>query len=126
MWNVQKVMLIFALLSVFSCSLNKLVGSWEFIELYEGVIPKIDTLKNKQNRSRYGNGILSFHKNNSFSSKELTGGYLHQNNLLKIKYADDKDTTQMKISYISKDHLLLSSLSGKPTAWFYKKVKYQK
>lgn len=126
MLNVQKVMLIFALLSVFSCSSNKLVGSWEFIELYEGVIPKIDTLKNKQNRSRYGNGILSFHKNNSFSSKELTGGYLHQNNLLKIKYADDKDTTQMKISYISKDHLLLSSLSGKPTAWFYKKVKYQK
>lgn len=126
MLNVQRIMAIFVLLSIFSCSSNKLVGSWEFIELYEGAIPKIDTLKNKQNRSRYGNGILSFHKNNSFTSKDLTGNYLHKGNLLKMKYSDGKDTAQMKISYINKDYLLLSSISEKPVAWFYKKTKSQK
>ena len=126
MLNVQKLLAILILLSISSCSTNKLIGSWEFIEVYEGVIPKVDTLKNKQNHSRYGNGILSFYNNNSFTSKELTGNYVHQNNLLKMKYSDGKDTLQMKISYINKDYLLLSSVSEKPNAWFYKRLRGKK
>jgi hypothetical protein len=124
--NVQRLFAVITLWSISSCSSNKLIGSWEFIEAYEGTISKVDTLKTKQNHSRYGNGVLSFYKNNSFISKELTGNYVHQNNLLKMKYSDDKDTLQMKISYINKDYLLLSSLSEKPNTWFYKKLRGKK
>ena len=126
MLNVQRLFAIVALLSISSCSSNKLIGSWEFIDAYEGTIPKVDTLKNKQNHSRYGNGVLSFHKNNSFTSKELTGNYTHQNNLLKMKYSDSKDTLQMKISYINTDYLLLSSVTEKPNTWFYKRIRDKK
>lgn len=124
--NVPRLLAVIALLSISSCSSGKLIGSWEFIEAYEGTIPKVDTLKTKQNHSRYGNGILSFYSNNSFTSKELTGNYVHQNNLLKMKYSDGKDTVQLKISYINKDYLLLSSGSEKPNAWFYKRVRGKK
>jgi hypothetical protein len=40
-----------------------------------------------------------------------------------MKYNDDKEVTPMKISGISKDHLLLFSLAGSPKTWFYKKIK---
>lgn len=123
---MQRLFLVVILLCISSCSSNKLIGSWEFIEAYEGTTPNIDTLKNKQNHSRYGNGILSFYGNNSFTSKELTGNYVYQNKLLKMKYSDGKDTIQMKVSYINKDYLLLSSGSEKPNAWFYKKIKGKK
>ncbi|WP_347219230.1 hypothetical protein [Chryseobacterium sp.] len=123
---MQRLFFVVILLCISSCSSHKIIGSWEFIEVYEGTVPNIDTLKNKQNHSRYGNGVLSFHKNNSFTSKELTGNYVHQNNLVKMKYSDGKDTLQMKISYIDKDYLLLSLGSGKPDTWFYKRIKDKK
>ncbi|MEJ5104243.1 MULTISPECIES: hypothetical protein [Chryseobacterium] len=126
MLNIKRLLAVAVLLSIYSCSSNKLIGSWEFIELYEGTVPKIDTLKNKQNRSRYGTGILSFHPNNSFDSKDLTGNYQKENNLLKMKYNESKDTIRMKIAYINKDYLLLSSMSEKSDTWFYKKIKAKK
>jgi hypothetical protein len=45
---------------VISCSSNKLSGSWEFIDIYEGEIRNTDTLKTQTNNSRYGTGILTF------------------------------------------------------------------
>lgn len=124
--NVQRLFAVIFLLSISSCSSKRLIGSWEFIELYEGTVPKIDTLKNKQNHSKYGTGILSFHQNNSFDSRDLTGNYQSKNTLVKMKYSEGKDTVQMKISYINKDYLLLSSMSEKPYTWFYKRIKYKK
>ncbi|AZB11233.1 hypothetical protein EG344_21545 [Chryseobacterium sp. G0162] len=126
MLNIERLLIIVILLFISSCSSNKLIGSWEFIELYEGTVPKIDTLKNKQNHSKYGTGILSFHQNKSFNSKELTGNYQNKDTLLKMKYNEGKDTVKMKIAYINKEYLLLSSISEKPNTWFYKRMKYKK
>lgn len=126
MLNVKRLLIMVVLLFISSCSSNKLIGSWEFIELYEGTVPKIDSLKSKQNDSKYGTGILSFHQDNSFTSKELTGNYQNKNTLLKMKYSEGKDTVQMKISFINKDYLMLSSTSEKPNTWFYKRIKDKK
>lgn len=45
--------LCFALLCIFSCSSRKLVGSWEFIDIYDGEIRQTGTLKTRTGNSRY-------------------------------------------------------------------------
>lgn len=52
-----------------------------------------------------------------------SGSYQIENNLLKMKYNDDKNITSMKISSVSKNYLLLFSMAGSPETWYYKKVK---
>lgn len=111
------------LLLTASCSSNKLSGSWEFIDIYDGEIRQTDTLKTQTNNSRYGTGILTFYQNKTFSSMGNSGTYQMESNLLKMKYSDAEDTTTMKISNVSKDYLLLFSMTGSPKTWFYKKVK---
>lgn len=115
--------LCFALLSVFSCSSRKLVGSWEFIDIYDGEIRQTDTLKTRTGNSRYGAGILTFYQDKTFTSIGNSGTYQAENDLLKMKYSDAEDTVSMKISHLSKDELLLFSITGSPKTWFYKKVK---
>jgi hypothetical protein len=123
MFKLKPILFYFLLLFATSCSSNKLSGSWEFIDIYDGEIHQTDTLKTKKNNSRYGTGILTFYKDKTFSSVGDSGTYQVENNLLKMKYNDDKESTSMKISGISNDHLLLFSLAGSPKTWFYKKIK---
>ena len=126
MLNVKRLFAVAALLCISSCSTNKLIGSWEFIEVYEGVIPKVDTLKNKQNQSKWGTGVLEFYSNRYFVSMDQRGRYQNEGKWLKMKYNNSKDTTRLKISYINKDYLLLSSTSEKPNTWFYKRRRDKK
>ncbi|WP_167375212.1 hypothetical protein [Chryseobacterium oleae] len=80
---------------------------------------EIDTLKSKENNSKYGTGTLTFNKDNSFTSMEESGSYQRKSKTLKMKYPA-VDTVVMNISYVSKDYLLLSA--GKdPKTWFYRK-----
>jgi hypothetical protein len=60
---------------VTSCSSNKLSGSWEFIDIYEGEIRNTDTLKTQTNNSRYGPGILTFYQDKTFTSMGNSGTY---------------------------------------------------
>ncbi|MDR6923879.1 MULTISPECIES: hypothetical protein [Chryseobacterium] len=103
-----------------SCKIQKLEGSWEFIEVYDKVLNNVDTLKNKENHSKAGTGTLIFHNNGSFEVMENKGSYWNKKNVLKMKYSQNKDTIVMKISYVSRDHLLLSD-EKKPTTWFYRR-----
>lgn len=123
MFKLKPILFYFLLLFAASYSSNKLSGSWEFIDIYDGEIHQADTLKTKTNNSRYGTGILTFYQDKTFSSMGNSGTYEIENNLLKMKYNDDKEATSMKISGINKDYLLLFSLAGSPKTWFYKKVK---
>lgn len=123
MFKPKSIFFYFLLFLTASCSSNKLSGSWEFIDIYDGEINKIDILKNKTNNSRYGTGILTFYQNKNFISMGNKGTYHVENNVLKMKYNDDEKVTPLKISYINKDHLLLFSMIGSPKTWLYKKVK---
>ncbi|WP_454045607.1 hypothetical protein [Chryseobacterium sp. Marseille-Q8038] len=123
MLKLKPILFYFLLLFTASCSSNKLSGSWEFIDIYEGEIRNTDTLKTKTNNSRYGTGILTFNQNKTFSSMGNSGTYQLEKNLLKMKYNGDEKVTLMKISKVSKDNLLLFSMAGSPKTWFYKKVK---
>lgn len=114
------------LISITSCSSNKLVGSWEFVDIYDGEIRYADSLKSKNNSSGYGTGILTFHKDGSFDSMGNSGNYKKEKKLLNMKYTDGTDTTKMKISYISQDYLFLFSVLKAPKTWVYKKVKSDK
>ncbi|MDR6458303.1 hypothetical protein J2786_001396 [Chryseobacterium vietnamense] len=123
MFKTQPILFYFLLLLMASCSSNKLSGSWEFIDIYDGEIRNTDTLKNKTNNSRYGTGVLTFYRDKTFSSMGNSGIYQVDSNLLKMKYSDDENVTPMKISSVSKNYLLLFSMAGSPKTWFYKKVK---
>lgn len=123
MFQPKSILFYFLLFLTISCSSNKLSGSWEFIDIYDGEINRVDTLKNKTNNSRYGTGILTFYRDETFTSMGNNGTYQIENNLLKMKYNDDEKTIPMEIFYISKEHLLLFSMAGSPKTWFYKKVK---
>lgn len=123
MFKLKSILFYFLLLFVVSCSSNKLYGSWEFIDIYDGEISNTDTLKNKTNNSRYGTGVLTFYQDKTFSSMGNKGTYQIENNLLKMKYNDDENVTPMKISGVSKNYLLLFSMTGSPKTWFYKKIK---
>lgn len=125
MFKLKSILFYFLLFLVISCSSNKLSGSWEFIDIYEGEIRNTDTLKTQTNNSRYGTGILTFYQNKTFSSMGSSGTYQIENNLLKMKY-NDETITPMKISNVSKNYLLLFSMAGSPKTWFYKKVKEKK
>ncbi|MCQ9639135.1 hypothetical protein MP478_07000 [Chryseobacterium sp. WG14] len=76
----------------------------------------------KRKISQYKTAVLTFHKDRSFSSMDDSGIYQKENNILKMKYNDLKDTVQMKITYISRDYLLLFSMTKNPKTWFYKKL----
>ncbi|MCT2564307.1 hypothetical protein [Chryseobacterium herbae] len=116
---VKFIFIIFSFLSLSSCTSSRLLGSWEFIDLYDGVVTEIDTLKSKENNSKYGTGTLTFNKDNFFISMEESGSYQRKNKTLKMKYPA-VDTVVMNISYESKNYLLLSA--GKdPKTWFYRK-----
>lgn len=115
----------FFLLFTFFCTPTQLIGSWEFIDIYNGEVHQVDSLKYKQDISKYGTGILTFHKDKSFNSMGQTGNYQKKNELLRMKYHDSKDTVQMKISYVSEDYLLLFSMTKNPKTWAYKKAKNQ-
>jgi len=110
----------FALLLLSSCKTQKLEEDWEFIEVYSGIINHVDTLKDKENHSKAGTGTLIFHKNGSFASMENKGNYWKMKDVLKMKYDQDKDTIVMKVSYVSRDYLLLSDEKN-PTTWFYRR-----
>lgn len=111
------------LLIVCSCKSDKIVGSWEFIEVYQGTeITQINTLKLKKNTSVKGRSLLIFNNDNTFSSLESKGNFLKYGKILKMKYPELKDTTSLQISYIDKNYLLLSSVKGKYTTWYYKRV----
>ncbi|WP_072923898.1 hypothetical protein [Chryseobacterium sp. OV279] len=113
------ILVFFSFLFLSSCTSSRLLGSWEFIDLYDGVVTEIDTLKSKENNSKYGTGTLTFNIDNSFISMEESGNYRRKNKILKMKYPA-VDTVVMNISHISKDYLLLSA--GKdPKTWFYRK-----
>ncbi|TZF98747.1 hypothetical protein FW781_02135 (plasmid) [Chryseobacterium panacisoli] len=126
MFKLKSILFYFLLLFAASCSSNKLIGSWEFIDIYDGEIRQADSLKAKTNNSRYGTGILTFYQDKTFSSMGNSGTYQIKNNLLKMKYSDAENTVSMKISNVSKYDLLLFSMSGSPKTWFYKKVKERK
>lgn len=112
------------ILCLSSCKSKNIVGSWEFVEVYEGVIiNNIDTLKSKENNSKKGKGVLKLDDNQYFTSMDLKGNYQKSKNLLKLKYSTDNDTVLMNISYLDKNYLLLSSKKGNPTTWFYRKIK---
>ncbi|MGN7757371.1 hypothetical protein ACTJIV_07820 [Chryseobacterium sp. 22532] len=116
---VTLILISFSILLLSSCGSSKLLGSWEFIDLYDGVVTEIDSLKSKENNSRYGTGTLTFDKDSSFTSMEEKGSYQRKNKILKMKYPA-LDTVIMNISYLSKNYLLLSA--GKyPKTWFYRK-----
>ena len=118
------VLVFLLLLTLSSCKSNKILGSWEFIEVYQGVeIKNVDTLKLKQNTSKKGSGILSFNENQTFTSLESKGDHKIEGKVLKMKYVELKDTISLKVSYLDKDYLLLSSFKNMPTTWFYKKIK---
>ncbi|MGX5684198.1 hypothetical protein ACWKWW_06515 [Chryseobacterium cucumeris] len=123
MFQFKSILFYFLLFLIISCSSNKLSGSWEFIDIYEGEISQTDTLKTKTNNSRYGTGILTFYQDKTFSSMGNNGTYQTEKNLLKMKYNDDENVTPMKISGVDKNYLLLFSMSGSPKTWFYKKIK---
>ncbi|WP_330746533.1 hypothetical protein [Chryseobacterium sp. CP-77] len=123
MFQFKSILFYFLLFLIISCSSNKLSGSWEFIDIYDGEISQTDTLKTKTNNSRYGTGILTFYQDKTFSSMGNNGTYQIENNLLKMKYNDDENVTPMKISGVDKNYLLLFSMSGSPKTWFYKKIK---
>lgn len=108
------------LLLLSSCKTKELVGNWEFIEVYDGIVNHIDTLRNKENHSKEGTGTLVFHKNGVFNSMENKGYYRKKKAVLKMKYSEDKDTLAMKVSYISRNYLLLSDERSSKT-WFYRK-----
>ncbi len=57
MFKLKSIFFYFLLFMVTSCSSNKLSGSWEFIDIYEGEIRNTDTLKTQTNNSRYGTGF---------------------------------------------------------------------
>ena len=120
--NLSLVFLL--LLTLSSCKSNKIVGSWEFIEVYQGLeIKNIDTLKLKKNTSKKGSGILRFNEDQTFKSFESKGDYKRDGKVLKMKYVELKDTISLKVSYLDKNYLLLSSIKNIPTTWFYKKIK---
>lgn len=126
---MSKLKLLFTglfLLCVFSCSSSKILGSWKFIEVYDGEIRHIDHLKMKNGHSKYGSGILTFHQNGTFSSMEDTGNYQQKKAMLMMKYKEGTDTAQMKISYLSHEYLFLYSTTKAPKTWVYKKVESQK
>ncbi|MDQ1856290.1 lipocalin family protein [Chryseobacterium sp. WLY505] len=123
MFQFKSILFYFLLFLIISCSSNKLSGSWEFIDIYDGEISQTDTLKTKTNNSRYGTGILTFYQDKTFNSMGNNGTYQIENKLLKMKYNDDENITPMKISNVSKNYLLLFSMAGSPKTWFYKKVK---
>ncbi|WP_157967968.1 lipocalin family protein [Chryseobacterium elymi] len=103
-----------------SCKSSSLLGPWEFIDVYEGKLTKIDTLQSKKNNSKYGTGVLEFNKDNSFTSLGNKGKYSKDDQKLKMKYDDGQDTVVMNISYLSKNYLLLSN-GNSPKTWFYRK-----
>ncbi|WP_114822326.1 hypothetical protein [Chryseobacterium sp. KLBC 52] len=123
MFQLKSILFYLLLFLIISCSSNKLSGSWEFINIYDGEIHQTDTLKSKTNNSRYGTGILTFYQDKTFTSMGNNGTYQIENKLLKMKYNDDENITPMKISNVSKNYLLLFSMAGSPKTWFYKKVK---
>lgn len=123
MFKLNSILFYLLLILTACCSSNKLSGSWEFIDVYDGEMHNTDTLKTKTHNSRYGTGILTFYQDKTFSSMGNRGTYQIENNLLKMKYNDDENVTPMKISDVSKNYLLLFSMAGSPKTWFYKKVK---
>jgi hypothetical protein len=123
--NLFKFLLIGIIILVLSsCESKNIVGSWEFVEVYNGVvINNVDTLKLKQNNSKYGTGKLIFNKDNSLISMDSKGSYERKHDILIVKYNDSENPAELKISYLDKDYLLLSSINEKPTTWFYRKTK---
>ena len=81
--------------------------------------------------SKYGTGKLIFLKNNSFISKtskhdDILGFYKLEDNNLKMKYDDSEDTVVMKVNYLDKKHLLISTIGKSKYTWFYKSKKNEK
>jgi len=112
------------ILFLYSCKSAGIGGSWEFIEVYDGfVINSVDTLKLKQNNSKYGSGKLIFNKDHSLISMSSPGSYEQKGDQLLIKYNGVEKPALLKISYIDKDFLLLSSEKEVPATWFYRKIK---
>ncbi|QBJ85524.1 hypothetical protein DDI74_04295 [Chryseobacterium gleum] len=60
MFQPKSILFYFLLFLTISCSSNKLSGSWEFIDIYDGEINRVDTLKkqNKQFKVRNWNPLL--------------------------------------------------------------------
>ncbi|MGH1517320.1 hypothetical protein ACQ76T_07450 [Chryseobacterium sp. JK1] len=75
----------------------------------------------KNDSSKYGNGMLTFHKDGTFSSMQDTGVYQKKKELLMMKYKDGTDTARMKISYLSSKYLFLYSTTKAPKTWVYEK-----
>ncbi|WP_267402958.1 MULTISPECIES: hypothetical protein [unclassified Chryseobacterium] len=124
MKKINFTIIFLLLLILSSCKTRKIIGSWEFIEVYQGVtITKVDSLKSKKNTSVKGEGILIFNDDSTFNSMDSKGKYRRKGMILKMKYPELKDTTSLKISYIDKNYLLLSAIKNEPMTWFYKKVK---
>lgn len=118
--SAQFIVLCFSFILWSSCTSSRLQGSWEFIDLYDGELTHVDSLKSKENNSTYGKGILTFYKDHSFSSLESTGQYREDRQKLKMKYSDGADTVVMNISHLSRNYLLLSA-GKQPKTWFYRK-----
>ncbi|MDR6547005.1 hypothetical protein J2810_003075 [Chryseobacterium rhizosphaerae] len=112
----------FLLFLMFSCSSNQLIGSWQFVDVYDGEKLEVSPLIQEEKTSQHETAVLTFHKNRSFSSMDDSGVYQKKNNILKMKYNDLKDTAQMKITYINHDYLLLFSMTKNPKTWLYKKL----
>ncbi|MCA6066460.1 hypothetical protein JI747_004660 [Chryseobacterium sp. RG1] len=72
-FKLSLIVIVFLFLS--SCKSKNVVGAWEFIEVYEGVINNTDTLKAKENNSKKGTGTLIFNDNQTFTSMDLKGDY---------------------------------------------------
>ncbi|MPS64346.1 MAG: hypothetical protein DI622_07540 [Chryseobacterium sp.] len=79
-------LIVIAVLFLSSCKSKNILGSWEFIEVYEGiVINNIDALKTKENNSEKGMGILVFNDNQTFTSMDLKRELSKNEKLTKVK-----------------------------------------
>jgi hypothetical protein len=108
---------------VYSCKSSGLSGSWGFIKHYDGSIYPIDSIKNKTYKPEDQRGVLIFSSENAFVAMNLKGFYKEEGKSLKMKYDNDRDTIVLKISYLDRHNLLLSSVTEKPVTWFYKRIK---
>lgn len=113
---------------LFSCqSSSRIKGSWEFVGAFEGDIKSYHEFKNER-KPVQNQGRLIFNSNSSFLSindtkENHTGIYFVEKNVLKLKYSENQNYTEMKINSVNKNFLFLFTDSGKPFTWCYKKVK---
>jgi hypothetical protein len=113
------------------CKIDKLYGEWIFINLFEGKLTNIDSLKKDVFKSNDGPPIWTYKKNGTYINDQgdytTVGKFKVDTENCMIKTFDDNgelgDTSTVEITYLDNNYLLEVLVDNPQYTYFYKRKK---